>query len=66
MLTVEEGIREVDEYHVSRTKVRLDILCFGTKKRVKKIEAKLNHCLLRWVQGLGIDLALKLWFSSVK
>ena len=66
MLTVEEGIREVDKYHVSRTKVRLDILCFGTKKRVKKIEAKLNHCLLCWVQGLGIDLALKLWFSSVK
>jgi hypothetical protein len=66
VLTVEEGIREVDEYHVSRTKVRLDILCFGTKKRVKKIEAKLNHCLLHWVQGLGVDLALELWFSSVK
>ena len=66
VLTVEEGIREVDEYHLSRTKVRLDVLCFGTKKRVKEIEAKLNHCLLHWVQFLGVDLALELWFSSVK
>ena len=65
MLTVEEGIREIDEYHVSCTKVRLDILCFGTKKRIKEIEAELEHCLLHWVQGLGIDLALELWFSSV-
>jgi hypothetical protein len=66
VLTVEKGIREVDEYHVSRTKVRLDILRFGTKKRVKKIEAKLNHCFLRWVQFLDVDLALELWLSSVK
>ena len=60
MPTVKEGIREVDEYHLSRTKVRLDILCFWTKKCVKEIEAELNHCFLRWVQVLGIDLALEL------
>lgn len=64
MLTVEEGIREVDKYQLSSTEVRLDILCFGTKERVKEIEAKLDHCLLHWVQFLGVDLALELWFSS--
>jgi hypothetical protein len=26
---------------------------------------KLDHCLLHWVQVLSVDLALKLWFSSV-
>jgi hypothetical protein len=66
VLTVEERIREVDKHHFSRTKVRLDILYFWTKERVKEIEAKLNHCLLHWVQLLGIHLALELWFSSAK
>ena len=64
MLTVEEGIREVDEYQLSSTEVRLDILRFGTKERVKEIEAKFNHCLLRWVQVLGVDLTLELWWFS--
>jgi hypothetical protein len=64
VLTVEEGIREVDEYQLSSTEVRLDILRFGTKERVKEIEAKFNHCLLRWVQVLGVDLTLELWWFS--
>ena len=64
MLTVKEGICEVDEHQISSTEVRLDIRCFWTKERFKEIEAKLDHCLLRWVQALGVDLALELWFSS--
>ena len=38
----------------------LDILCFkfGTKEHVKEVDSKLNHCLLRLVQLLGVDLAL--------
>ena len=60
MPTVKEGIREVDKYHLSRTKVRLDILCFWAKKCVKEIEAELNHCLLHRVQLLGVDLVLEL------
>jgi hypothetical protein len=63
-LTVEEGICEVDKYQLSSTEVRLDIWCFGMKERIKEIEAKLDHCFLHWVQVLGVDLALELWFSS--
>ena len=66
VLTVEEGIREVDEDQLSRTEVRLDIRRFWMKECVKEIEAKLDHCLLHWVQVHGIDLALELWFSLVK
>ena len=64
MLTVKEGIREVDEYQLSSTEIGLDIRCFWTNERVKEIEAKLDHRLLHWVQRLGVDLALELWFSS--
>jgi hypothetical protein len=64
VLTVEEGIREVNEYQLTSTEVRLDILCFWTKKRVKEIKTKLNHCLLHRVQVLVVDPALEFWFSS--
>ena len=64
VLTVEEGIREVDEYHFSSTEVRLDNMCFRAKEHVKEIGVKLNHSFLNGVQLLGIDLALELWFSS--
>ena len=64
MLTVEKRIREVDEYQISSREVRLDIRCFGTKERVKEIKTKLDHCLLHWVQALGVDLVPELWFSS--
>ena len=64
MLTVEKGIREVDKYQLSSAEVRLDILCFWMKERIKEIEAKLDHCLFHRIQVLGVDLALELWFSS--
>jgi hypothetical protein len=64
VLTVEEGIREVDKYQLSSTEVRLDILCSWAKERVKEIKTKLNHCLLHRVQFLVFDKALELWFSS--
>ena len=64
VLTVEEGIRKVDEYQLSSTEVRLDNLCFRAKEHVKEIEAKLNHSFLHGVQLLGVDPALELWFSS--